>query len=65
LGTSIPVWHGKTCFDSKTAKAVTSALKDFYALVDELKVQRTWLYANTCRDAVFFISRYERDTIKN
>lgn len=62
LGISIPLLHGKTTFDSRTAKSVNAAMKDFNALVGVLKVQRNWLYANTCRDAVFLIAGYERDS---
>lgn len=62
LGTAVPVNHGKTSFNSSAARNVSAALRDFYVLIDELKIQRPWLYANTCRDAVYLIADHERNT---
>lgn len=60
LGGTTAVKHGNTPFDTSTAKKVKQALRDFHILVNELKFQHSWLHANTCSDAIFVISNFER-----
>lgn len=60
LGSTIPVRHGTAAFSRKTAGSVQIAMKDFLAMVDMLKLQRTWLHSNTCGDVVFAVASFER-----
>lgn len=60
LGSTIPVRHGTASFSRKTAGSVQIAMKDFLAMVDMLKLQRTWLHSNTCGDVVFAVASFER-----
>jgi len=60
LGSTIPVRHGTASFSRATAGTVRVAMKDFLAMVDALKLQRSWLHSNTCGDVVFAIASLER-----
>lgn len=60
LGSTIPVRHGTASFSRKTAGSVQLAMKDFLAMADMLKLQRTWLHSNTCGDVVFAVASFER-----
>ncbi len=65
LGREIPVRYGNTSYDAASARAASSALRDFYALVAELRVPPDWLYANTCGEVVFRIAKFEEETLGN
>lgn len=60
LGSTIPVRHGTASFSRKTAGSVQIAMRDFLVIVDTLKLQRSWLYSNTCGDVVFAVASFER-----
>lgn len=60
LGSTIPVRHGTASFSRETAGSVLAAMKDFLAMVDALKLQRSWLHSNTCGDVVYAIASFER-----
>ena len=60
LGSTIPVRHGTASFSRKTAGSVQVAMKDVRAMVDTLRLQRSWLHPNTCGDVVFAIASFER-----
>jgi hypothetical protein len=59
LGSTVPVRHGTASFSRKTAGSVQAAMKDFLAMVDTLKLQRSWLHSNTCADVVFAVASFE------
>ena len=61
LGGEIPVRHGQIVFDREKASRVKMSIRAFLSIVDELRFMRSWLYANTCADAVFAIATLERD----
>lgn len=53
LGAAIPVHHGSTVFDRRSAQQVRAAELNFNTMNLKLSVNVHWLYANTCRDLVY------------
>jgi len=48
LGSAVAICHGKTLFDRAGAARTQLLVRDFLAMIDTLKLQRTWLPVNTC-----------------
>jgi hypothetical protein len=65
LGSVVPIRHGKTSFNQAGAARTQLFVRDFLAMIDTLKLQRTWLQSNTCGDVVFSIAEYERDQLRS
>lgn len=53
LGASIPVHHGSTVFDRRSAQQVRAAELSFNDMNQKLNVNVHWLYANTCGDLLY------------